>query len=118
MKKVKSYRLLEETIEIIEKLSKKTGKPQSQIIDEAVKFLLESENKTSNEIELYKRENEQLKMVIKVFQEREKAIQKVEESYERLVKEKDARIKELQDMIDTLKNIQEKNRKRWWNFWK
>jgi len=87
-KKVKSYRLLEETIQIIEKLSQKTGKPQSQIIDEAVKLLYSSENKTKDEIELYKRENEQLKMVIKVFQEREKAIEKVEESYERLIKEK------------------------------
>ena len=38
-------------------------------------------------------------MVIKVFQEREKAIEKVEESYERLIKEKDERIKELQERL-------------------
>ncbi len=110
MKKVKSYRLSEETIEIIEELSKKTGKPQSQIIDEAVKLLFENENRTKNEIELYKRENEQLKMIIKVFQEREKAIEKVEESYERLIKEKDERIKELQ------KQLKEKS-KPFWKFW-
>lgn len=109
-KKVKSYRLLEETIQIIEKLSQKTGKPQSQIIDEAVKLLYSSENKTKDEIELYKRENEQLKMVIKVFQEREKAIEKVEESYERLIKEKDERIKELQE------RLKEKT-KPFWKFW-
>jgi len=109
-KRVKSYRLLEETIEIIENLSNKTGKPQSQIIDEAVKLLYSSENKTKDEIELYKRENEQLKMVIKVFQEREKAIEKVEESYERLIKEKDERIKELQA------RLQEKS-KPFWKFW-
>ena len=110
MKKVKSYRLLQETIEIIEELAEKTGKKQSQIIDEAVKLLYSNENKTRDEIELYKRENEQLKMVIKVFQEREKALEKVEESYERLLKEKDERIKELQE------RLQEKN-KPFWKFW-
>lgn len=45
-KKVKSYWLLEETIQIIEELSSQTGKPQSQIIDEAVKLLYSNENKT------------------------------------------------------------------------
>ena len=110
MKKVKSYRLLKETIEAIEKLSKKTGKPQSQIIDEAVKFLIENENKTNNEIELYKKENEQLKMVIKMFQEREKAVEEVKNTYERLINEKDERIKELQE------RIKEKS-KPFWKFW-
>ena len=109
-KKVKSYRLLEETIKIIEELSEKTGKHQSQIIDEAVKLLYSNENKTKDEIELYKKENEQLKMVIKVFQEREKAVEEVKNAYERLIDEKDQRIKELQ------KILKEKS-KPFWKFW-
>ncbi len=110
MKKVKSYRLLKETIKIIEEISQKTGKSQSRIIDEAIKFLINNENKTNNEIELYKKENEQLKMIIKVFQEREKALEKVEESYERLIKEKDERIKELQERL-------KERSKPFWKFW-
>jgi len=98
-KKVKSYWLLEETIQIIEELSSQTGKPQSQIIDEAVKLLYSNENKTKDEIELYKKENEQLKMVIKVFQEREKAVEEIKNTYERLISEKDQRIKELQERL-------------------
>ena len=98
-KKVKSYWLLEETIQIIEELSSQTGKPQSQIIDEAVKLLYSNENKTKDEIELYKKENEQLKMVIKVFQEREKAVEEIKNVYERLISEKDQRIKELQERL-------------------
>lgn len=110
-KKVKSYRLLPETIKKIEDLVKQTGKSQSQIIDEAINLLYLNENKTKEEIELYRKENEQLKMVLKVFQEKEKALEKVEQTYERLLKEKDQRIIELQE------RLKEKN-KPFWKFWK
>lgn len=107
---MKQFRLQKEIVDILEKLSYETGKTQTQIIEEAIKNFFEDENKQKSAIEIFKRENEQLKMVIKVLQEREKAIEEVKNVYERLINEKDERIKELQDAL------KEKSRP-FWKFW-
>ena len=109
-KVMKQFRLQKEIVDVLEKLSYETGRTQTQIVEEAIKSFFRNENKHKNEVELFKKENEQLKMVIKVLQEREKAIEEVKNAYERLINEKDERIKELQE------RLKEKS-KPFWRFW-
>ena len=109
-KKQLNIRVEESVLEQLDKLSKQSGKTKTQLIEEAIQLLYSQETQMNSQIELYKRENEQLKMVIKVFQEREKAVEEVKNVYEKLINEKDERIKELQ------KQLKEKS-KPFWKFW-
>ena len=109
LKKLKGFRLSEEVLEMIDHLSKSSGKSQTQIVEEAVKSMFENKGNVDKEIELYKKENEQLKLVLTTFKQKEEAVN-------RLLTEKDERINDLQDIIKTLKEINTK-KKPFWKFW-
>lgn len=99
MKKKMTIRVSEDLYNLIEKHSDNTRISKTEIIERALRSFFEEEGKTDKQIEFYEKENEHLKMLIKVLQERENALKKVEEGYERLIKEKEERIKELQERI-------------------
>ena len=116
-KVMKQFRLQQEIVNVLEELAGNTGKTQTQIVEEAIKLLYSNENKIKDEIELYKKENEQLKMVIKVFQEREKAIEKVENAFRQLLEQKDLLIKEKDERIKELQERLKERVKAFWKFW-
>ena len=126
MKIARSFKMSQETIEKIEELAKETGKTYTQILEEAINLYYSNETHVRHEIELYKRENEQLKIALQFLKEREKTIEKVEETYKLLIdekdkrleeikKEKDERIKELQERINELSR--KKPERPFWKFW-
>ncbi len=121
---------IEETILIqLEELSKQTGKTKTQLIEEAIQLLYTQESQNNNQLEILSKQNEQLQLALSslktIIDEKEKSFEELKQSFsmivqekENTIKEKDARIKDLQEMISTLKTIQEKNKKKWWSFWK
>ena len=105
---MKQFRLQQEIIDILEELSNKTGKTQTQIVEEAIKQFYENENKQKFEVELYKKENEQLKLVLNTLQ---MTIKEKDEKYQDMKQNYEQRIAELKSFIEI-------NRKKWWQFWK
>ena len=105
---MKQFRLQQEIIDILEELSNKTGKTQTQIVEEAIKQFYENEDKQKFEIELYRKENEQLKLVLNTLQ---MTIKEKDEKYQDMKQNYEQRIAELKSFIEV-------NSKKWWQFWK
>jgi predicted DNA-binding protein len=116
-KKMTAFKLNTEIIEKLEQLAKETGKTKTDIIEMAILCLYDKKDKDNKEVELYKKENEQLKMVLQVFKEREKTAEELKATYERFLQEKEERIKELKERIEELKTYRD-HKKPFWKFWK
>lgn len=110
MKKKVTFRIDIELFNQLENYSKDTGLSKTEIIERALKQFFKKDKQDYTKIELYKKENEQLKVALKVFHEREKALEEVKNTFERLLNEKDERIKELKEQL-------EKQSKPFWKFW-
>ncbi len=128
-KKQLNIRVEESVLKKLEELSIQTGKTKTQLIEDAIQLLYTQENQSNSQLEVLSKQNEQLQLVLSslktIIDEKEKSFKELKQSFsmiiqekETTIKEKDARIKDLQEMIETLKNIQKNNKKKWWNFWK
>ena len=122
-KKLVNFRLSPELIEQLEELSTKTGKTKTDLVERALKCLFRQENQIKEEIELYQKENEQLKIALQILKEREESLEELKNTYERFLLEKDKRLDDLQKRIDELKERieelkQKQDKKRFWKFWK
>ena len=129
MKIPKSLKLDPDAILKLEKLSEKTGKSMAVLVEEAIAILYEqvfSERNTEAEIELCKKENEQLRLALQVLKERQVALEKVDEAYKKvedtyklLISEKDKVIEEkdkrINDLLEQVELLREK--RRWWDKW-
>ena len=128
-KKQLNIRIEESVLKKLEELSIQTGKTKTQLIEDAIQLLYSQENQSNSQLEVLSKQNEQLQLALSslktIIDEKEKSFKELKQSFsmiiqekENTIKEKDARIKDLQEMIETLKNIQKSNKKKWWNFWK
>ena len=122
-KKLVNFRLSPELIEQLEELSTKTGKTKTDLVEQALKCLFRQENQIKEEIELYQKENEQLKIALQILKERELSLEELKNTYERFLLEKDKRLDDLQKRIEELKERieelkQKQGKKRFWKFWK
>ncbi len=128
-KKQLNIRVEESVLKKLEELSIQTGKTKTQLIEDAIQLLYSQENQSNSQLEVLSKQNEQLQLALSslktIIDEKEKSFKELKQSFsmiiqekENTIKEKDARIKDLQEMIETLKNIQKSNKKKWWNFWK
>ena len=124
----KNFRLSDEVADILDTLHRQTGKSYTQLIEEAILLYHQRESQDKHQLQLVKEENEKLKMVIRIMQEREQTIEavkeiyqrfleekdrtleKTEEQYQKLLDEKDQRIRELQSQLTAKKSF--------WQFWK
>ncbi len=128
-KKQLNIRVEESILKKLEELSIQTGKTKTQLIEDAIQLLYTQENQNNSQLEVLSKQNEQLQLALSslktIIDEKEKSFKELKQTFsmiiqekENTIKEKDARIKDLQEMIETLKNIQKSNKKKWWNFWK
>ena len=120
MKKLINVRLDEELLKQIEERAKKEGITKTQVIINALQVYLQCKDKCKDKTE--QTNNDKL---LSVLQEQNKELQQALKSFtialqskDELIKEKDKRIKELKETIELLKQYQEKNKKKWWQFWK
>ena len=119
MKIQKTFKFSKEMIDMLEELASETGKTYTQLIEEAFAMYYKNETKTKEQLQVYKEENEKLKMLLRLFQEKEKTLEKVEEAYQMVVKEKDERIKDLQEQLRIERERYVNNEKKpFWKFWK
>lgn len=109
-KRLVNFRLDVELLNKLEELSKQTGKNKTELIEQAIKCLIETHSQTDKQIQLLEEQNKQLMNVLKGFQI---ALQSKDE----LLEEKDKRIQELKEIVELLKQNQNQSRK-WWKFWK
>lgn len=116
MKIARTFKMSQEVIQQLEELSQKTGKSMAQIVEEAITLLYTNENRIKEEIELYKKENEQLKIALKLFREKEIMVEKVEEAFKLVLEQKDLLIQEKDKRIEELQE-QLRSKKSWWRFW-
>ncbi len=116
MKKKVTIRISKDLYDLIETYSNQTGISKTDIFEKALRMFFEKSKRDEKQIELYEKENQQLKMLIKVLEERKKALEKVEGTYQKLLDEKDQRIQELKEIIEVLKQGQGK-KKPFWKFW-
>lgn len=117
-KKMVAFKLEQEIINKLEELAERTGKTKTDIIEKAILCLYRQENRDKEEIELYRKENEQLKIALQILKEREQSLEEVKQSYDKLLSEKDERIKELKERIEELKQSKIEKAKPFWKFWK
>ena len=109
-RKLVNFRLPVKIIDLLNELSKKTGKSKTQLVEEAILKLAEEQEKEQTQIELLEKQNQQLQQIIQSFKI---ALQGKDE----LLKEKDQRIQELKETIEILKQKQGR-KKPFWKFWK
>ncbi len=126
VRSLKAFRLEQETLELLEEIAKKTGKTQTQIVKEALELYAETENKVRHEIEIYKQENDKLKLLVNTLQitmnEKDKKYEDMKNNYEKHIEDlkasfdnvKSSYIKQIEYLTDIIK----KNNKKWWMFWK
>lgn len=100
---------------MIETHSNQTGLSKTDIFEMALKMFFENAGQKEKELELFQKENEQLKMAIQILNEKQKAVEKVEETFRELIQEKEKRIEELKER---LQELQERRKKSFWQFWK
>ncbi|WP_460174025.1 ribbon-helix-helix domain-containing protein [Venenivibrio stagnispumantis] len=111
-KRLVNFRLSVELINKLEELSRQTGKNKTELIEEAIKCLIETHSQTDKQIQLLEEQNKQLMNVLKGFQI---ALQSKDE----LLEEKDKRIQELKEIVELLKQNQSQEKKKsFWKFWK
>lgn len=114
MKKVRSFRLEEETIKLIEDIAYKEKKGFSDVIETLANFYITMTNQCVEENEILMKENRMLLKQIELLESERKAIEKVEQLYNEIIAQKDYEIKKLKDEIEELKL---KNKKRGWFRW-
>ncbi|MGC9080055.1 MAG: ribbon-helix-helix protein, CopG family, partial [Nanopusillaceae archaeon] len=89
MKTNKHFRLSDEAVRILDELSTKTGKTQTQIIEEALKIYQTKEYEENTAIELLTKENEKLKLIINTLQltlqEKDKKYEDMRNTYEHMI---------------------------------
>ncbi len=108
-RKLVNFRLPVKIIDLLNELSKKTGKSKTQLVEEAILKLAKEQEKEQTQIELLEKQNQQLQQALQGFQI---ALQGKDE----ILKEKDERIKELKEIIAMLEQRQKK-KKPFWKFW-
>lgn len=126
VRSLKAFRLEQETLELLEEIAKKTGKTQTQIVKEALELYAETENQVRYEIEIYKQENDKLKLLVNTLQitmaEKDKKYEDMKNNYEKHIEDlktsfdnvKASYVKQIEYLTDIIK----KNNKKWWMFWK
>ena len=111
-KKLVNFRLSVKIIDLLNQLSKQTGKSKTQLVEEAILKLANEGKEENKQLDLLEKQNQQLQQALQGFQ---LALQGKDE----LLKEKDERIKDLQETIKALRDIQEAKhtKKPFWKFW-
>ena len=134
MKTNKHFRLSDEAVRILDELSVKTGKTQTQIIEEALKLYQTKEYEENAAIELLTKENEKMKLIISTLQitlqEKDKKYEDMRNTYEHMLNNikknyddmkanYEDRIGDLKKIIENYQNEQKNNMKSrsWWKFW-
>jgi len=115
MKKKITVRISEDLANLIDTHSSQTGLSKTDILEKALRMFFENAGHKEKELELFQKENEQLKMAIQILSEKQKAVEKVEETFRELIQEKEKRIEELKER---LQELQERRKKSFWQFWK
>ena len=110
MKKVKGFRLSDDVLKMIEEIAEKEGITQTEIIERAVKCLVESQKKNGKELELLQEQNKNMQMALSSLKIALESKENEINTFKLLVNEKEERIKELQE------RLKEKN-KPFWKFW-
>lgn len=110
MKKVKGFRLSDDVLKEIERIAKEKGMTQTQIIEKAIKCLIENERKDNKELELLQEQNKNMQIALNSLKIALESKEEVINEKERLLKEREERIKELQERLKA------KN-KPFWKFW-
>ena len=106
-----TFRLEEEVIKQIEEIARNKNISKTEVIRLGVAKLLDEIKSNTDAIQIIQEQNKQLQIALST-------LNKVTEEKERLIEEKDKRIKDLQRIIDVLQMQYSKKNKSWWQFWK
>jgi len=113
---MKQFRLEEELIKILEELSKETGKSQTQLIEEAILYMYQHKQHNNLQLEIYKQENEKLKIVINTLQialtEKDNKYEDLKKTYTQMYEDMKT---QYEKRIEELKQINKESKKKWWN---
>jgi len=109
--KAVTFRLEEEIIRQIEELAQSKGISKTEVVRLGISKLLEEKEINTNAIRIIQEQNKQLQMALST-------LNKIAEEKERIIREKDERIKDLQKIIDVLQTQYNNRNRSWWQFWK
>lgn len=110
MKKVKGFRLSDDVLKMIEEIAEKEGITQTEIIERAVKCLVENQKKNDVELELLQEQNKNMQIALNSLKITLESKENEINTFKLLIDEKEKRIEELQE------RLKEKS-KPFWKFW-